>query len=341
MKPRNQAYPIDIIITWVDGNDPKWLMEKMQYAPSTTSDDRASRYRDWETLVYLFRGIEQFAPWVNHVYLVTWGHTPKWLNNAHAKLKIINHSDYIPSKYLPTFNSHTIELNFHRIQELSEHFVYFNDDTFLIKPTKVEDFFNKGKPCDSAILTAISHKEDSFYCFSKHRAAGIMNKYFDSQKVIRSNLWGWYNYKYGKMILRSWMLSGFPRFTGIWQHHLPSSLCKSTMIELWKKEPEKLEQTCAHKFREMLDFNQWLFKCWQLATGNFYPRSVNFGKSFILDNQDIFSDALSYIKKQNGKVICINDPNDYVMSDEAFGEAKIRLIQSLDSILPNQSAYEM
>ena len=75
------------------------------------------------------------------VHFVTWGHIPQWLNTKHPKLNIVCHEDFIPQKFLPTFNSHTIEWNFHRIPGLTEQFVYFNDDMFLLKPVYMEDFF--------------------------------------------------------------------------------------------------------------------------------------------------------------------------------------------------------
>ncbi|WP_331836427.1 hypothetical protein [Erysipelothrix piscisicarius] len=81
--------------------------------------------------------------WVNNVYLITYGHLPDFLNVDHPKLKIINHTDYIPSDYLPTFSSHTIELNMHRIEGLSEHFVYFNDDMFLNQPMSLQRISSK------------------------------------------------------------------------------------------------------------------------------------------------------------------------------------------------------
>jgi hypothetical protein len=95
---------------------------------------------------YFFRGVEKFAPWVNNVFFVTFGHYPTWLNLKHPKLKFIKHEDYIPKRYLPTFNSHTIELNYHRINELSNHFVYFNDDMFIINHMNQSDFFENGVP---------------------------------------------------------------------------------------------------------------------------------------------------------------------------------------------------
>lgn len=138
---------IDFVITWVDGNDLEWKREKAARMGHTdmdisvNADDRKERYRDWDNLRYWFRGMEKYAPWVRKVHFVTWGHIPQWLNTKHPKLNIVCHEDFIPQKFLPTFNSHTIEWNFHRIPGLTEQFVYFNDDMFLLKPVYMEDFF--------------------------------------------------------------------------------------------------------------------------------------------------------------------------------------------------------
>ena len=113
---------IDFVLTWVDGADPEWQKEKyarmLKLGVISEADDRTERYRDWGILPYWFRGVEKFAPWVRTIHFVTYGHLPAWMNVNHPKLHIVNHSDYIPYKYLPTFNSHTIEWNFHKISGL-------------------------------------------------------------------------------------------------------------------------------------------------------------------------------------------------------------------------------
>ena len=72
--------------------------------------DREERYRNWENLQYLFRGIEKFAPFVNKVHFITEGHLPKWLNVNHPKLNIVKHSEYIPEVFLPTFSAIPIDI---------------------------------------------------------------------------------------------------------------------------------------------------------------------------------------------------------------------------------------
>jgi hypothetical protein len=84
--------------------------------------------------------VEKFAPWVNHVYFVTWGHYPQWINLEHPKLMLIRHKEYIPKKYLPTYNSNIIELNLHRISSLSEKIILFDDDMFLTDYVDEKDF---------------------------------------------------------------------------------------------------------------------------------------------------------------------------------------------------------
>lgn len=106
---------IDFLITWVDGADPIWHKEKLETLKKQGKtaeemiDNSTSRYRDWDILKYWFRGVEKFAPWVNQIHFVTYGHVPDWLNEKHSKLHIVKHEDFIPQEFRPTFSSHPIE----------------------------------------------------------------------------------------------------------------------------------------------------------------------------------------------------------------------------------------
>lgn len=103
--------------------------------------DGKQRYRDYGIFNYWFRMIEKNAPWVNNVYLITNGQKPDWLNLEHPKLKLVTHREFMPKEYLPTYNSAAIELNLHRIEGLSENYLYFNDDTYLIRDSQPSDFY--------------------------------------------------------------------------------------------------------------------------------------------------------------------------------------------------------
>ena len=334
------APPIDIVIAWVDGNDPAWQAEKARFAPGAETFSGAERYRDWGSLRYLFRGIERFAPWARSVFLVTWGHVPPWLNTAHPQLRVVRHEDYIPAEYLPTFNANPIELNFHRIEGLAERFVYFNDDMLLTKKTRATDFFLHGKPRDTAVLTAHTHDEGDLYGFFMYRAAGLINKHFRLRDVIARNRMGWYNPRYGRKALRTFLLRRLfkDRFPGILHHHLPSSLTKTAMAEVWALEREKLEETCRRKFRSLTDFNQYVFTDWQVASGAFAPRRAAVGKVFNLTGAAAFDKAIAYIRDGRGYMISIND---HRMSEEDYRVYSQGVCGALDVILPGRCAFEL
>ena len=93
---------IDFVITWVDGSDPAWQKKRSQFRPGEAEDAGTIRYRDWGLLRYWFRAVENFAPWVRRVYLVTDNQCPPWLNRAHPTLVLADHRDFIPEKYLLT-----------------------------------------------------------------------------------------------------------------------------------------------------------------------------------------------------------------------------------------------
>lgn len=202
---------IDFVIPWVNGNDEEWLKEKNRYTPKNT-DSRENRYRDLDNLQYWFRGVELFAPWVRKIHFITWGHLPKWLNTNHPKLNIVKHSEFIPNEFLPTFNANTIELNIHRINELSEYFVYFNDDTYIIRRMNEKDFFIDELPCDSAILDAIAPSE--LFSHILFNNIEIINRYYDKKNIIKNNFGKWINFKYGKEIYRTFALLPWTKFTG-------------------------------------------------------------------------------------------------------------------------------
>lgn len=137
-------FPVDIVITWVDGNDPKHKTKCLEYFTKWRPGRKveAGRFRDNGELRFSMRSLENFAPWIRRVYLVTDGQHPAWLNLEHPKITIVDHKDFIPSEYLPTFNSHVIESFLHRLPGLAEHYVYLNDDVFLARPTVKSDFFS-------------------------------------------------------------------------------------------------------------------------------------------------------------------------------------------------------
>lgn len=330
---------IDFVIAWVDGNDKEWQKEKAKYDPSIdlTQDNIDARYREWNNLRYWFRAIEKYAPWVHKIYFLTWGHLPEWLDTDNEKLVIVNHKDYIPEEYLPTFNSHTIELNMHRIKDLSEHFVYFNDDMFITRKVQPEDFFKNGLPCDEFILDAVYFAPDSAGAYNGNDLE-IINKHFNKEQQFKKYKFSQYfNLKYGiKNLYRTLVLkTGWRWYPGFHYNHLPTSFMKSTLETVWNEEYNVLHETCKDKFRSKRNVNQWLFKYWQLADGAFYPRSTKFGRVFHLKKRVDNNLKKAILTNQYG-MICIND----TAKTENFEDHKNMVLEAFNNILPDRSAFE-
>lgn len=142
---------IDIVYLWVDDSDKKWRAQKNKWlkiikGQHAVSDDASTiaRWRDNGELLYSLRSVDMFAPWVNHIYIITgFNQVPKWLNKKHPKITIIPHEQIIPHDAIPTFNSVSIEMCIANIPELSEHFLLMNDDMFFNRPLTPEFFYDK------------------------------------------------------------------------------------------------------------------------------------------------------------------------------------------------------
>ncbi|CAH0548693.1 unnamed protein product [Brassicogethes aeneus] len=135
--------PIDVVYTWVNGSDTKFINDLRIYLNNTQKTNYLKkRFDDKYELKFSLRSLEKYAPWVNHVFIVTNGQIPYWLNLDYKKVTIVTHKEIFKSSYnLPTFSSPAIECNLHRIPGLSKQFIYFNDDIFLGQPMYLEDFY--------------------------------------------------------------------------------------------------------------------------------------------------------------------------------------------------------
>lgn len=142
-------FPIDVVYTWVDGTDPEWIARKRAALEANTGERMAEaaaadlRFVAHDELRHSLRSLELYAPWVRHVYLVTDRQRPGWLREDHPGISVVDHAEIAPEgTHLPSFNSQAIEANLHRIEGLSEHFLYFNDDVFLSSPVTPDLFFH-------------------------------------------------------------------------------------------------------------------------------------------------------------------------------------------------------
>lgn len=327
------------MVLWVDGNDPEWQKEKRKYQSDIVDDSNAAnRFRDWGLMPYWFRAVEKFAPWVRTIHFVTWGHVPSWLNLDHPKLHHVRHSDYIPQDYLPTFSANTIEMNIHRIPDLADHFVFFNDDMFLLRPMKKQDFFRDGLPCSYGAEVPVQFVgEPGIWQHLIPNDMRIVNNHFDKAVQVHAHRSKYVNITYRwKDNIRTLLLESlYPEsFLGFKNLHAPAAFRRQTFEEIWQQESVLLDQTCRNRFRTNDDVNQWLAIWWQLATGKFAPYVVD---NIVEDITESSIDALCRtIVMQSHDMICINDPSKDVDFEALSGKLK----EAFDRILPQKGCFE-
>lgn len=334
-----QKDKIDFVITWVDGADSAWRKEKSRYTgeEDKASDEREERYRDYGLLKYWFRGVEKYAPWVNKIYFVTWGHIPSWLDTNHEKLVIVNHKDMIPDEYLPTFNSNAIEMFLHRIPELSEQFVYFNDDVFPIAPLKPTDFFEKAKPCDMlAFQPVVANADNPTMSYIYLNNILTLAKHFDKRQNVKAQRGKYFKLGYPPLYFFYNLLElAFPRYTGLYTIHGPFPFLKSTFEKVWEKEADVLKHTAMQRIRSKEDVSIYLMREWQKLEGNFEAKNVQ--KHLAYYNLGENDDRLCReIQQPKHKVVCINDANTKI----DFETTKQSLDEAFLSLFPKKSKYE-
>ena len=151
--------PIDAVICWVDGDDPR---HQQKMVPFLKNKNRSSipgahptRFASVNEIKYCVLSVLTFAPFVRNIYIVTDDQEPgvhndvrKYFPERLNSVKIVDHTEIFRGyeKYLPAFSSRAIESMIWRIQGLSDKFFYLNDDNFLIRKTKKEDFFVNNRP---------------------------------------------------------------------------------------------------------------------------------------------------------------------------------------------------
>ena len=347
---------VDFVLPWVDGSDPHWRSDLNKYEITNPGMNSEDRFRDWGNLKYVFRGIEKFTPWVRKIHFITSGHLPKWMNLKHPKLNVVKHEEIIPKKYLPVFSIFPIETRIHLIKELSDKFVYFNDDFFVLKDLPETSFFRKGLPVDFAI-SDIMHQGVLAHIIQNN--VDIVNKYHnrhigsgnDKRSIMKKNKAKWFNIRYGNEIIKNLVLLKWNTFTGFKTHHHPQPFLKRTFEDVWSLEGQRLECVLKSRFRESSDLSQYLFRYWQIVKGDFFPENyrVESKKRRYVEVRSIYDARRveEYIKLDNLKQICINDGtsigrfNNKGVTCEEFLRIKAIVNNALHEKLSKKSKFEI
>ena len=298
---------VDVVYTWVNGNDPLWK-ERKNKITGPPKGDSIFRYNSVDELKYSLRSVYRYAPWVNIIYIVVDDvQKPSFVNEDNPKIKIIKHSDIIPKEYLPTFNSVAIETCLHHIPGLQENFLYFNDDVFLGNNVSIDDLYNK---CyyRNVKYTDLVPQDGEWMCNLKTDYLLLRNEYPDTKFIV------------------PWHMAHFCK--------------KSLMYELEEMFPENYTHTISQKLRKQrsdIICKSICLPCMQYNLGvvkgiyKMIPDKKSDSMGVELGDKDT-SDAvkrLDLINKNKYKFFCINNSihNDI-------------LSQFLEQYFPEKCPYE-
>jgi hypothetical protein len=323
-------FPVDAVFLWVDGSDPSWLAKKKalhRQIFGETKDNEATqqaRFRDNGELRYALRSLEQYAPWINRVHIITDDQTPTWINTS--KVNIVSHRDIFPPEaLLPVFNTRPIAFCAHHIPGLAEHFILFEDDFMLGRRVMPQDFFTKdGKPI--ARLAKRSKKRIEFMLNKDHKT---------SHEAVIAN---------SHRIIKNHFGAAYPGTT----RHYPKAMTTSTANEIWSTFSDIVSKTLKSPFRSYNDGDLTsLYPLYLIASKKGELKTINgFGQLFDFIKQGVFhiggtlgdgnaSYKMKLIRLIKPKTFCIND------SPKAKHEDIKKLQQFLHALFPNPSSYEI
>ena len=302
--------PIDLVVPYVNSSDPGWIKlheETLKKIGEVPDSDTPNRYRDFGMFKYFFRCVSVNCPWIRKIWVVLQSPSqkPEWLEES-GRVKCVYHKEFIPEKYLPTYNSATIELFVWRIRGLSENFIYANDDMYVMKTLGVNDFF------DSSWRPKISLEELPQY--NKNNAVYHMIKNSEFLAIIASN---GEEFDMDRILLdgHSWT----PMKRSVWR-------------KLFEKVGEGINGSVT-QFRSLSNVVQQLSTIYLYYTKKYASRTLH--PATIQYNGENKQRLLDTLHSNIFDIITINDiaGGDYIQN-------MIWLCTLFDQMYPNKSIYE-
>jgi hypothetical protein len=299
---------IDYVFPYVYCKDTLWqshylqTCRKLGLMPQYNSE----RFRNFGFLKYVFRSIATNAPWINKIHLLVAYNTqvPPWINRD--TVNVVLHSKFIPAIHLPTFNSTTIEMYLKNIPELSEHFLYGNDDFYLNAPCDPSDFYDEsGNPIMHVNKFGLNRVTNQFrkVVFNCYKKAKEFNNLKDNTTYFLK------------------------------PEHQVTPMLLSTVTNVYDKFKDYIEENVT-PFRSDKNLNQYVYSLTQYLSGNITDYKIS---SKYLSYEDGLSteEICDVIKSDKYKLMCINDTEGF-KSEDAY-----LIRQALKDKYPDICKYEL
>ncbi len=307
--------PVDVVYTWVNGNDRAWQRRKAAALGddlSTYTDDAAidARFESHDELRYSLRSIEMFANWVNHIWIVTDQQVPAWLRQD-DRLTVVDHRDiFADPSALPVYNSHAIESQLHHIPGLADRYLYFNDDMLLGAPTAPEAFFHGNQlhrffPSPALIDTSEHLDEDIAVTAAAKNNRDFLQAQFN--RTITNKL-----------------------------RHTPQPQSKPVLDEFEARFPDLFDHVMRSRLREASNYSlpSSLSQYYAFVTGRAVPSDLASGYVDLASAHAEFLLHL-WLQRRDRTVMCINDSGTQNVRTSRF------LHRFFDNYYPLPSRWEV
>lgn len=311
------AFPIDLVFTWVNADDPNWQALYAAHAPQTITDGNSrSRFHSRDELMYALRSWEKNAPFIRKFFVVSNCAPPSWLDLSNERLEWVPHEAILPVDALPTFSSHAIETCLHKIPGLSNHFIYSNDDNLITRTAKPTDFYFPN---------------------------GIAKVRLEPYGMVNGSATkGHPDYLNGARNANRLIEQEFSRSTTQLVTHSPQPLLKEVLEEIESKYASELYQTTHNRFRNYDDV---------ALTGYMHAHYAILSSKAVFDETPvrliqqnhkfgkIFSDLITAKATQPSSLplsICLNDGADSHLNETWNNSVKA----FLDAFYPEKSSFE-
>lgn len=312
----NQKMEIDLVYLWVDGSDPVWQKKKQAYTgiiSDNSEQNNMGRYVSNDELRYSLRSAEKHVPWIRKIFIVTDNQKPEWLNVAHPKIQVVDHTEIMPAEILPCFNSSVLEYFLHKIPGLSERFLFANDDMFFNADLSPDFFFAK----DGFPIVRLKRKP--------------LGKWHYRLKLLVGKKPGQYN----QMVIDSSLMveERFGKYYAGVPHHNIDAYLKSDYCEAVENVfSVQAKQSQSHRIREYGDLHRSAFSYYVLAIGHGHLKYVNRNETIrILTHKH---DLAKRLNKYNPKLFCLND------SQRVKDEDRKKVQPFLETLFPEKSTFE-
>jgi hypothetical protein len=310
-------FDIDMVFSWVDGGEPGYLEERRRWGTLSglDVDTGPARYRQIDELRYALRSVHAFAPWVRRIFVASDSPAPGWLDAAHPRVTFVRSEEFFADTgMLPTFNSHAIESQVHRIPDLAEHFLYSNDDMFFGRPMTPAMFFSPG---------GISRFVEATVRIGLGESHPMRTGHDNAMRVNRALL----RERFGRTITRH-------------LEHTAAPMRRSVLAELEREFPADFSRTAASRFRSGDDISvtNSLYHYYALLTG----RAVTQTALNVLYVETTLARSAALLRRlerrRQHEMFCLNDGSE----PEIPEEARVAMVTSfLERYFPVPGPWEV